>query len=36
MITDDYTRWDGLMHSKQDEWGHPQITEWCGKEDSEK
>jgi hypothetical protein len=32
MITDDYTRWDGLMHSKQDKWGHPQITEWCGKD----
>jgi hypothetical protein len=29
MITDDYTRWDGFMHSKGNEWGHPLIKEWC-------
>jgi hypothetical protein len=32
MITDDYTRWDGYMHSKGNKWGHPLIKEWCGED----
>jgi hypothetical protein len=32
MITDDYSRWDGYMHSKGTTHGSPLIKEWCGED----